>query len=175
MANHPIYVAPTRARRFADDQLTHAMLSRQFAARPDIETPLGYAQAAAASRAAANEAAADDDIFDGGSSRSEILALARQRDTLFSQRDSRSRSRSPLLEKGKGKDKGQGKYNCKGKGDMERRQEEWTHLAADAHSDLDAALNRAFQKGLYKGCNSHLSRIWCDHSFPCRMWCDHSM
>lgn len=155
MANHPIYVAPTRARRFADDQLTHAMLSRQFAARPDIETPLGYAQAAAASRAAANEAAADDDIFDGGSSR--------------------SRSRSPLLEKGKGKDKGQGKYNCKGKGDMERRQEEWTHLAADAHSDLDAALNRAFQKGLYKGCNSHLSRIWCDHSFPCRMWCDHSM
>ena len=143
MANHPkvIQQQVTRARQFADDQLTHAMLSRQFAARPDIETPLGYAQAAAASRAAANEAAADDDIFDGGSSR--------------------SRSRSPLLEKGKGKDKGQGKYNCKGKGDMERRQEEWTQFAAAAHSEFefDAALNRAFQKGLYKGC-----RMWCDHS-----------
>ena len=162
MANHPIYVAPTRARRFADDQLTHAMLSRQFAARMQHGSLQCYAQAAAASRAAANEAAADDDIFDGGSSR--------------------SRSRSPLLEKGKGKDKGQGKYNCKGKGDMERRQEEWTQFAAAAHSEFefdhtnfDAALNRAFQKGLYKGCNSHLSRMWCDHSTPCRMWCDHSM
>ena len=158
MANHPkvIQQQVTRARQFADDQLTRGLVGWTVQqARPDIETPLGYAQAAAASRAAANEAAADDDIFDGGSSR--------------------SRSRSPLLEKGKGKDKGQGKYNCKGKGDMERRQEEWTHLAADAHSDLDAALNRAFQKGLYKGCNSHLSRMWCDHSTPCRMWCDHSM